>query len=206
MASQPPRTHCLQGHEFTPENTQWVNVPRVGGTAKSRLCRICSRARTRRYLDSHPPNAAKPLPPLPDEMIASEVELERYIRAVLRARAPQRAAQLWAEVESRLEHHGFQVKSDRMQRVPIRELVRPNEIFAEYAARTDAGFADYGDWFVCRMLDDPRIRAELRKARSKYTIIEPGEVKPRVPLRRLSRRPFVRHPTTARRRRNAALR
>jgi hypothetical protein len=198
MASQPPRTHCLRGHEFTPKNTQWVKVPRVGGTGKSRLCRICSRARARRYLDSHPrPKAATPLPPLLDEMIASEVELERYIRAVLRARAAQRAPQVWAEVESRLAHHGFQVKSGRMHRVPIRELVRPNEIFADYAARTDAGFDHYGDWFVGRMLDDPRIQAELTKARSKYTIIEPGEVKRRVPLRRLSRGPFRRRPSAA---------
>jgi hypothetical protein len=173
-AHRQPRTHCLRGHEFTPENTQWVNVPRVGGTAKGRLCRICSRARARRYLESHPPQKkASPLPPLSDEMIASEVELERHIRGVLRARAPQRAPQLWAEVESRLEHHGFQVKSG-LHRVPIRVLARPNETFAEYAARTDARVEDYGDWFVWRMLDDPRIRAELRKARSSYTIIEAG--------------------------------
>jgi len=204
MASQPPRTHCLRGHEFTAENTQWVNVPRVGHTARSRLCRICSRARARRYLDLHPPKyQPKPLPPLPDDLDTFEVELERYIRRVLRARLPQRAGVLWDDVESRLEHHGFKVNSE-LHRVPIRELARPKESFADYAARTSAGWDDYGDWFVCRMLDDPRIRAVLAKAQSSHTIVEPEEVKPRVPLRHRSGRPFVGRSATPPRRWKAA--
>jgi len=37
-----PRTHCLSGHEFTPENT------RVNPTSGRRRCRICERAAYRR--------------------------------------------------------------------------------------------------------------------------------------------------------------
>jgi hypothetical protein len=38
----PPKTHCKFGHEFTPENTA-IN------TAGARVCRTCSRERTRRW-------------------------------------------------------------------------------------------------------------------------------------------------------------
>ena len=187
--SRTSRTHCLRGHEFTPDNTQWVNVPAAGPgngrAARSRLCRICSRARARRYLDSRPPRKAQPLPPLPNSSDAWEVELERYIRRVLRARAPLRAAVLWEEIASRLEHHGFQVKSG-LHRVPIRERALHKESFGAYAARTSAGWDDHGDWFVCRMLDDSRIQTVLNKAHSRYAVLEPGEVNPRVPRRRRS--------------------
>lgn len=36
------QTHCVQGHEFTPENTKQ--------TAKQRICLACSRARSRDYM------------------------------------------------------------------------------------------------------------------------------------------------------------
>lgn len=169
MAVQPTRTHCLRGHEFTPENTQWVNTP----SGRSRLCRICSRARVRRFLDKQPKKKAPPLPPLPNNDVF-ELELERYIRRFLRARAPKRASEFWADVEARLEHHGFQLKSEP-HRVPLRQLALEREAWPAYAARTNAGWHDREDWFVCRMLDDPRIKAMLRKARSMYIIVEPGE-------------------------------
>ena len=38
------RTHCKRGHEFTPENTIWLD----GG--KRRSCRLCTRKRTREGL------------------------------------------------------------------------------------------------------------------------------------------------------------
>ena len=39
------KTHCLLGHEFTPENTASYRGERV--------CRICYRARNRKYYQSH---------------------------------------------------------------------------------------------------------------------------------------------------------
>lgn len=168
MAVQPTRTHCLRGHEFTDDNTLWVNKL----SARSRLCRICSRARVRRHLDKQPKKKAPGLPPLPRDVF--ELELERYVRRFLRARAPLRASEFWADVEARLEHHGFRMKFEP-HRVPLRHLALEGEDWPAYAARTDAGWHDREDWFVCRMLDDPRIKALLRRARSKYIIVEPGE-------------------------------
>jgi hypothetical protein len=43
-ALKPPRTHCVHGHELTPENT-FVDKKGV------RLCRICIRAKSRRYYE-----------------------------------------------------------------------------------------------------------------------------------------------------------
>jgi hypothetical protein len=37
------KTHCIRGHEFTPENT-WVNKK-----TNMRLCRICQRLRSKKY-------------------------------------------------------------------------------------------------------------------------------------------------------------
>ena len=185
MAFQPTRTQCLRGHEFTTENTQWVNTP----SGRSRLCRICSRTRVRRFLDKQPKKRATALPPLPRDD-AFEMELERYIRRFLRARAPQRANEFWADVEARLEHHAFQVKCEPY-RVPLRQLALEREAWPAYAARTNAGWHDREDWFVCRMLDDPRIKAMLRKARSMFIIVEPGELKLR-PARIAERQRCVR--------------
>lgn len=193
--ARPERTRCLRGHEFTPHNTQWVNARKVGQdgsetTTRSRLCRICSRARARRYLDKQPRKKAEPLPSLPTGSVC-ELELEMYIRRIVRARAPMRAKEFWGEVQSRLEHHGFQVKSEP-HRVPIRQLPLQKEEWTEYAERTKAGWSNYGDWFVGRMLDDPRIQSVLNKALSRYAIVELGKVNPRrVRLRRLSQRPWI---------------
>jgi hypothetical protein len=174
-----PRTHCLRGHEFTPENTQWINVPVTDANGarvqRSRLCRICSRARVRRYLDKkggRTPVRSQPLPPLPEDLY--ELELERVIRRILRSRLHRRAPDFWREAESRLEHHAFQVESSP-HRVPIRKLALHKESWSAYAVRTDAGEDDHGDWFVNRMLDDPRIRTMLGNARSKYIIVEPAD-------------------------------
>jgi HNH endonuclease len=43
-----PRTHCPQGHEFTPENTYRPPV-RKSTHRQSRVCRICARERTRQW-------------------------------------------------------------------------------------------------------------------------------------------------------------
>lgn len=181
VAPQPKfrRTHCLRGHEFTPENTQWINVPIIDASGtksvqRSRLCRICSRARVRRYLAKKSPKPARsqPLPPLPEDLY--ELELERTIRRILRARLHRRAPDFWQEVESRLEHHAFRVDT-APHRVPIRRLALRKESWGAYAVRTEASENDHGDWFVNRMLDDPRIRMMLGNARSKYIIVEPAD-------------------------------
>lgn len=39
---QQAKTHCSHGHEYTPDNTYWVNRPEVSG-GRSRQCRECSR-------------------------------------------------------------------------------------------------------------------------------------------------------------------
>ena len=39
------RTHCVQGHEFTPENTKYVDR---GGVLPCRICRTCRREVVRR--------------------------------------------------------------------------------------------------------------------------------------------------------------
>ena len=188
----------MRGHEFTPENTQWINVPSTdpaGGeiVQRSRLCRICSRARVRRYLDKkggRTPVRRQPLPALPEDLY--ELELERVIRRILRARLHQRAPDFWEEAESRLEHHAFRVESSP-HRVPIRRLALHNESWSAYAARTDASADDHGDWFVNRMLADPRIRTMLGNARSKYIIVEPADYQTHAACaRRLRRRLSVR--------------
>ena len=43
------KTHCKRGHAFTPENTL------VLSTTKHRLCRICYRARLKRYREEKKP-------------------------------------------------------------------------------------------------------------------------------------------------------
>lgn len=45
------KTHCKNGHEFTPENTRLS--PRSNGKV-ARECRICGRAKTKRYREIYP--------------------------------------------------------------------------------------------------------------------------------------------------------
>lgn len=40
------KTHCIKGHEFSPENTYMVFVT---GRGETRLCKICQRERSARY-------------------------------------------------------------------------------------------------------------------------------------------------------------
>lgn len=45
-------THCSQGHEFTEENTSWVNRKSQNPewpSTKRRVCKICARESRRRY-------------------------------------------------------------------------------------------------------------------------------------------------------------
>lgn len=46
-----PRTHCKNGHEFTPENTV---VCKSGPRKGRRACLICRRNAGKRFYDSHP--------------------------------------------------------------------------------------------------------------------------------------------------------
>lgn len=41
------KTHCPQGHEYTPENT-YIQLPRPGRMATGRLCKTCTASRSRR--------------------------------------------------------------------------------------------------------------------------------------------------------------
>lgn len=165
------RTHCLRGHEFTEENTIWISIPRYGASnerIRSRLCRICSRARAKRYVEAHPPPPRyTPLAPMPTHDVY-EYEYERVVRAIVRARLPKRVPRFWAEVEHQLGHRGFQVKSGDVQQVPVRFPALPGELWLEYEHRTGG---ESGEWFVSRMLADARIQIVLTKAGSKYTVV-----------------------------------
>lgn len=44
LARKPVRTHCKNGHEYTPENTRW-SAPPAGRENRSRICRACRRDR-----------------------------------------------------------------------------------------------------------------------------------------------------------------
>lgn len=44
LARKPERTHCKNGHEYTPENTRW-SAPQAGRENRSRICRACRRDR-----------------------------------------------------------------------------------------------------------------------------------------------------------------
>ena len=46
------RTHCAKGHEYTADNT-WMRPTDNRRNHSNRVCRICSRASTNRWLDSH---------------------------------------------------------------------------------------------------------------------------------------------------------
>lgn len=46
----PPKTHCINGHEFTPENT--------GYRSSYRYCRECQKLRTIKYNEKHPDRQA----------------------------------------------------------------------------------------------------------------------------------------------------
>jgi hypothetical protein len=97
-----------------------------------------------------------------------EFELERAVRAIVRARASKRVAAFWAEVEDQLGEPGFQVKSGVPQ-VPIGfPPVLPDELWRAYAERTHG---EYGEWFVSRMLADVRIQKILTKAGSTHSVV-----------------------------------
>ena len=44
LARKPVRTHCKNGHEYTPENIRW-SAPPAGRENGSRICRACRRGR-----------------------------------------------------------------------------------------------------------------------------------------------------------------
>ena len=50
------KTHCVHGHEYTPENTM------LRGNGK-RVCRICDRERVRSYRRRNAPVRAEKVPP-----------------------------------------------------------------------------------------------------------------------------------------------
>lgn len=164
-------THCRNGHEFTVENTRWVTHGMAapgGGTmaVTTRLCAVCARQRGRRHAGTHP-RPGKPLPPLPADL--PERELEQQIRAIVRVTpASARAPELWREVEARIGHTGLQATST-LVRVLVRFAALPNETWATYATRT-GGHGEYEEWFVARMLADPRIQKVLSRAGSVFII------------------------------------
>jgi hypothetical protein len=165
-------TRCRNGHEFTAENTRWVVHRTAGadggrGGARTRLCATCARERGRRYAEMHPPPPSKPLPALPTEQ--SELELERLIRAILRVSpASSRAGRLWREVESRVGHTDVQEIPNPVC-VRVHCAAMPGESWAAYTARAQHP-GHYEEWFVCRMLGDPRIQKVLRRAGSTFII------------------------------------
>lgn len=51
-AANARKTHCVHGHEFTPENTRWQKqAPSSGGTWM-RQCRACARDKARKYAEA----------------------------------------------------------------------------------------------------------------------------------------------------------
>ena len=74
----PIKSHCPQGHEYTPENTGRDN-------RGARFCRECTRIRARAYKKAHP------------EMVAKHGKMYRTSKDKLRARS--RARGLYASTQ-----------------------------------------------------------------------------------------------------------
>ncbi len=128
---------------------------------------VVTTPRTRR----RPPS----LGPLPQHDI-DEFLLEARIRQIARLRSKLRVGSIWWEAWSRIAGCRI-VEADGTEVVvvPMRRLARPLESWADYSigvpgSRTDRGWVtgedlpEYDEWFVSRLLIDPRITGILRRA------------------------------------------
>jgi hypothetical protein len=145
-------THCREGHELTEENTQWNTGSQVVAgeriRVRTRLCKICSRARQKRYYATTP-RTYQPVPPRPEDPYEGDVE-----RIVRRAIAPPMAKQMERLVAA-------------LDPWPIGSVIpipaRDGEDFPTYKARTRIDPWQYTWWLASRVLADRRIDAVVKK-------------------------------------------
>ena len=147
-------THCKQGHEFTPASSRVVGGERV--TVYTRLCKICSRARRKRY-HATAPYTYEPTPPRPDDPYEGDVE-----RIVRRALAPPKAKQI-----ERLIAALDPWPLDAAIPVPAQD----GEGFPAYKARTSADQWQYTWWLASRVFGDPRIDAVMKEIMASESMI-----------------------------------
>lgn len=137
----PPLTHCKRGHALTPDNVVRNTTSAIRGgirvTARSRLCRICARDRSRRNYKKPPRR-----PPLPADQYERDVEL--IIRRVEYARVAERPGVLSRDL-------------GRDASDPIEVPAEEGEPWEEYRARTGSS-GSFSDWLASRVVGHPRVR------------------------------------------------
>lgn len=141
-----PQEVCRQEHELTPENTEWNTawVDQAGKRVKTRtrLCRICSKARRKRAYKPPPRR-----PPLPEDQ--REREIERGIRRVENAKPADREEIL-----------GYVIQAHASPLDPIVHHATENEPVGDYLRRTGSAAAE---WYASRILDSPRTQKALKR-------------------------------------------
>lgn len=157
-----PATHCMKGHEFTPDTTVsnpgYVVVDGVRKKVTYRTCRIC---RDLRVAGKAKPKQASltPVNTIKDE---HERFLEQIIRRVTRAPVAERLSEI---------RRGVLVDSDLEWPDTIRlPALSSAEDYWKYLDRTGTA-GSFEDWILSRIFRDPRIQKVL--ARTDRLVADP---------------------------------